>query len=600
MGSSNNQRNTDKKELRNFESKSGILSDIQSMAAGLVGAQKPSDAKKIKGQIQGMAALAGGSAAAQLAIAAAIMSANSAIDRLEQEERETTYQRIMESRFLDADIKNLYQGIEEHLSPEERKYLKDIDPEQDYQVHVFDKQGNTIGTRTVKGWELQEAFIITKAEEKKAVLNFSQQQSLNRKLYDNPLGPQNAADVQKGAERLANFKDMIREPITLSGVDKDSNSLSTYDALLGRAPAKKTEEKTSSLGTLFATNASYSTLSNMSPDGVVYVTTSKTEALNKITERVNRDIAILDQVSALQETGTPMSSQDRKKLTTELEKILQGNDLAELEAPQIADAKEKKAPVAPIITADGKTPEVLLNMPRVDANNEKAIADGFLATQKPAATAVAGTPAPVIADAPTLQPPAILPPPKAKTPPVPVVNSVNPPVMTAAAPVISDTPTVKPATASASAMKPAPNTPAPATGNPAAAATTPTISDTPTVKAIIPAQTINEPNMLDKTSMLAFLNEGLDELPITRSPQSPTEALVPTATPKLAPISNSPVNTAPVTSPAVPTSTGTPPPPPPATVAPVIKLDTAPTTITFPTGGLGVNVPQRPASPNRQ
>ena len=558
MGS-NNQRNTDRKELRNFESKSGILSDIQSMAAGLVGAQKPSDAKKIKGQIQGMAALAGGSAAAQLAIAAAIMSADSAIDRLEQEERETTYQRIMESRFLDADTKNLYEGIEEHLTKEERKYLKDIDPEQDYQVQVFDKQGNVVGTRTVKGWELQEAFIITKAEEKKSVLNYSQQQSLNRKLYDNPLGPQNAADVQKGADRLADAKDMIRGPITFSGADKDSNNLSTVESLLGRLPASKMGDRPSSLGTLLVPSSSLATLPNMSPDGVVYGTASKTEALEKITERVNRDIAILDQVNALQQSGTPISSQDRKNLTAELEKILQGDDLFELEAPQIADAKEKKPPVAPIIIADGKTPAAQKNMPRVDANNEKAIADGFLAIQKPATAAVAGTPTPIIADAPTVKPPAVAPPPKAKAPAVPAVNSVNPPAGMAAAPVISDTPTVKPA----------------ATGNTSTAATTPAISDAPAVKAIIPARTINEPNMLDKASMLAFLNENLDELPITRPSQSTTEAQVPAATPKLTPNSHMPVNTAPVTSPAVPAGTGT--PPPSATVAPVIKLDTATT-----------------------
>jgi hypothetical protein len=198
----------------------GLIADAQALAARLTGAKSSVEAKAIQGQLLGLISIAGNSGMALSEIMKALSSAGGKIVQLSSEEQDATYQRIMANRFLDADTKNLYNGIESFMTDEEKKYLDDIDPEKEYDVATFDENGNVNGSKKVQGYKLQEAFILLKANANKGALNVSQMESLNRKLYDNPAGPQGIADIIKGEGRLRDAADLFRGHLKASAADR--------------------------------------------------------------------------------------------------------------------------------------------------------------------------------------------------------------------------------------------------------------------------------------------------------------------------------------------------------------------------------------------
>lgn len=195
----------------------GIVAEVDALAARLGAAQTSGEAKKIQGQLAALMGLAGGSSAALSAISKAISSSYGVITQLEKAEHEALYASIMNSQFLDADTKNLYEGVDKLMTKEEVEFLNKIDPEKYYDVHTFDKNGNVNGTKKVQGWELQEAFILLKANANKAALNTSQLNSLNQKLYDTTTGPFN---LQQGEARISFAQEMIGGRLSANPADR--------------------------------------------------------------------------------------------------------------------------------------------------------------------------------------------------------------------------------------------------------------------------------------------------------------------------------------------------------------------------------------------
>lgn len=165
------------------ENETALIADAQSLSALISGAQSSDTVKKLQGQLAGLMSLAKGSTAVMSEIFKGISSADGVISKLELSEREAMYTRIMESRYLDDDTKKLYQGIEKYMSDEERMFLNEIDPARTYTVAVFDKYGNIIGEKAVTGAEIQESFILLKAQQNKGRLTKEQREALNMKLH---------------------------------------------------------------------------------------------------------------------------------------------------------------------------------------------------------------------------------------------------------------------------------------------------------------------------------------------------------------------------------------------------------------------------------
>jgi hypothetical protein len=192
------------------ENEKGFIADADALAAQVRGAQTSSAAKSALAQLFALMGLAGGSSGAVSAISKAISGAGSIISQLEKAEQEALAQRM-------ADTQTLREGVDKFMSAEEKEYLNKINPEEYYNVHTFDENGNVNGTKRVQGWEIQESYILLKAEKHRGDLNSEQLEALNRKLYYNSKGQ---FDPSLGRTRLNDAANMIRGDLSANAADR--------------------------------------------------------------------------------------------------------------------------------------------------------------------------------------------------------------------------------------------------------------------------------------------------------------------------------------------------------------------------------------------
>ena len=156
-----------------IEMRSSVSGDVARLASLITNAQTAGEVGDLQAQLLALIPLAHGDGVTLGIIVSAIGSAQSRIDELGKTEHDARDARIMESKFLDADTKNIYKALDESncLTDADKEFLDEIKPGKEYHIPTLDADGNAVKgqARTVQGWQIQEAFIISKGHENDAI-----------------------------------------------------------------------------------------------------------------------------------------------------------------------------------------------------------------------------------------------------------------------------------------------------------------------------------------------------------------------------------------------------------------------------------------------
>lgn len=169
-----------------IETKSSVSGDVARLVTLITNAQTASEVEDLQAQLLALIPLAHGDSVTLGVILKAIGSAQSKLRDLEKTEHDARSTRIMESQFLDTDTKNIYKALDESncLTDADKAFLDEIKPGEEYHIPTLDADGNAVKgqTKTVQGWQIQEAFIISKAQENRNRLSQAGRESLDSKV----------------------------------------------------------------------------------------------------------------------------------------------------------------------------------------------------------------------------------------------------------------------------------------------------------------------------------------------------------------------------------------------------------------------------------
>src|SRR5438128_2361083 len=113
-----------------IETKRSVSGDVARLASLITNAQTAGEVRDLQAQLLALIPLAHGDGVTLGIIVSAIGSAQSKIGDIEKTEHDARDARIMESKFLDPDTKNIYKALDESncLTDADKEFLDEINP----------------------------------------------------------------------------------------------------------------------------------------------------------------------------------------------------------------------------------------------------------------------------------------------------------------------------------------------------------------------------------------------------------------------------------------------------------------------------------------